>query len=1200
MAPLNAGNEERLVSPTGLIVMLVVVLATLWFLLPEQARFQTRQAMEKPDALSIAYLRAVLQGDPQRDDLRLQLVRQLLTLGELEEAGQLLAQWQPDSRELARQARLLRIELRLRQAIDQSTTTRAGLREAILPMLDALSVNPSMEEDLARLAELALQAGEPSLAADIARRLARSDARSASRWWRRAGRWALAAGEPLAASDDYARAAATGRDGPRMAIRAIDAALAAGRPRQALTLARRFIERWPDVPDLLARGVDVAMQVNRLEAAERWNRRYLEKHPDDLAALRRQRDIALALGRLRDAAKLARRIAARTGATRNDRLQLARILEWSGDPDAALDVWQQLADGQPATEREVRRLARMLLDLDAEIDSLRRQQKRTGHLTHDNLRRLARLLERRGEPEQALAVLARLLDRYPDDTESRRLRLSLLVQIGQADRALALLAAQAHRQGIDDTLRRQRMTILWQSLREREAWEESRRLQHPLAFHDPADGLLQAELAWRHGDYALAERLYTRLFDIYAGQTRLADTDDITRQRVWQVHERLIRLADERGDVRRATEIGLHGWRQLGDPDLLWLSLQVAVHHHDHRAMERLLKLALAQPGRQERLEAAILEMAAWKHRHGHVQEAEALYRKILARSPQAREARLGLLWLYVDTQQHAPLQRYLLAWLRDALDDSRYWPVYAAGWTVLDEPARALPWIERRVRLTPADPLWLLTWADTLEAVARRDSAWRVRRHALRLGTGELRQHLYSRRKLDEADQALLRALRREYGLPPIDAMVTSIAPEQLDAVFLASWYLSDERDERARLWLLRQQQKRLSQPAWQKISLALLDNDTARIAELLEGPGLSSLDRVRGLTRLGRRDEALALVLPRIRPETGIASRQAATVQAAELYRDLPTSLTGAFLGRRIGQLDIAGQEVALRFSRRNLSLHGRFETGRLTLDPARYDLAGRDTEQILAGGLEWLGRRQRLWFELGRNQRPDRTTPLSRLGWRTRLARQGELRIEGGRGLRSEASETIRADALKDELRLAWNQPLTGRTAFRIGLGRRDFRSRSNRMLARGRFLDASLDEQLAMGTNTLGIRLQGSWLDNDLAATLPPDMAARLPPGAVVADVIPPEYAALGMGISLARGTPLDRAPRVGGLRYSLDGWFGPVWPERRLGFAFQAAIGSRLFGSDELALSLGYSDVLNVIAGQTNASLRLQYRYFFGR
>ncbi len=160
--------------------------------------------------------------------------------------------------------------------------------------------------------------------------------------------------------------------------------------------------------------------------------------------------------------------------------------------------------------------------------------------------------------------------------------------------------------------------------------------------------------------------------------------------------------------------------------------------------------------------------------------------------------------------------------------------------------------------------------------------------------------------------------------------------------------------------------------------------------------------------------------------------------------------------------------------------------------------------------------------------------------------------------------------------------------------------DFRSRSDHMLARGRFVEASLGEQLAMGTNTLGIRLQGTWLDNDLAARLPPDMAARLPPGAVVADVIPAEYAALGIGASLARGTPMDRAPRVGGLRYTLDGWFGPVWPERRLGYAFQGAIGSRLFGSDELALSLTYSDVLNVVAGQTNTSLRLQYRYFFGR
>jgi len=1202
MAPLNAGDEGRLVSPIGLVLMLVTVLAALWFLLPEQARYQTRQALEKPDALSIAYLRAVLQSDPQRDDLRLKLVRRLLTIGRLDEAGRLLAERQPESADLAMAARMLRLELRLRQAITAPATARTGLLKAVRSLLNELPSHPVVIRELTRLPDLALQAGEPALAADIARRLARSsDAQTASRWWRRAGRWALAAGDPLAASDDYTRAAKTGKDGPHLAMRAIDAALAAGQPRRALALARRFLERWPNDPELLARSVTVALQVSRIEEAERWNQRYLIRRPDDIDALRRQRDIALARGRLGTAARLARRIVSHPAAGRDDRTHLARILEWNGDPAAAMAVWQRLADGRPEVEREVRRLARMLLDIDAEIDSLRRQQRRAGTLTRDDWLRLARLLERRGEPERALTVLTELLDRFPNDAESRRLRLTLLVQVGRADEALALLDAQARRQGIDDKLRRQRIAILWQSLREREAWEESRRLQQPLAFEDPADGALHAELAWRHGDYVLAERLYTRLYERYAARTLSpSDADSQTRERIRLIHERLIRLADERGDVPRASEVGLHGWRQLGDPDLLWQSLQVAVHHHDQHAMERLLKLALAQPDRYGRLDAAMLELATWKHRHGHVREAEALYQALLARNPQAEETRLGLLWLFVDTRQHKPLRRYLLAWQRDALDDSRYWSVFAAGWTVLDEPARALPWIERRVRLTPGDPLWLLTWADTLDALGRRDSAWRVRRHALNLGADALSQSLHSGRKLNEADEALLYALRREYGLPRIDSVVSALSPQQLDAVFLAGWYLSSERDDRARHWLLRQQQMRLAQPAWQRISLALLDNDTARMADLLEDPGLSSLDRIRGLTRLGRRSEALALALDQVRPETGLANRHAATVWAAELYRDLPTTLSAALLNRRIGQLDIPGQAATLRFSRRNLSLHARLENHRLNIDPARYDLSGRDTERILAGGLEWLGRRQRMWIELGRHQRPDRSTLLARLGWRTRLARQGELRIEGGQGLRSEASETIRADGLKDELRLAWYQPLTARTTFHLGLGRRDFRSRSDQMLARGRFVDASLGEHLALGTNTLQVRLQGTWLDNELADGLPPDMAARLPAGAGVADVIPPWYTSLGIGIALNRGQPADRAPRVGGLRYALDAWIGPVWPERRLGYAFHAAVGSRLLGSDELALSLTYSDVLNVIAGQTNASVQLQYRYFFGR
>jgi len=390
MAPLNAGDEGRLVSPIGLVLMLVTVLAALWFLLPEQARYQTRQALEK---------------DPQRDDLRLKLVRRLLTIGRLDEAGRLLAERQPESADLAMAARMLRLELRLRQAITAPATARTGLLKAVRSLLNELPSHPVVIRELTRLPDLALQAGEPALAADIARRLARSsDAQTASR--------------------------------PHLAMRAIDAALAAGQPRRALALARRFLERWPNDPELLARSVTVALQVSRIEEAERWNQRYLIRRPDDIDALRRQRDIALARGRLGTAARLARRIVSHPAAGRDDRTHLARILEWNGDPAAAMAVWQRLADGRPEVEREVRRLARMLLDIDAEIDSLRRQQRRAGTLTRDDWLRLARLLERRG--------------RFPNDAESRRLRLTLLVQVGRADEALALLDAQARRQGIDD------------------------------------------------------------------------------------------------------------------------------------------------------------------------------------------------------------------------------------------------------------------------------------------------------------------------------------------------------------------------------------------------------------------------------------------------------------------------------------------------------------------------------------------------------------------------------------------------------------------------------------------------------------------------------------------------------------------------------------------------------------------------------
>ena len=77
-------------------------------------------------------------------------------------------------------------------------------------------------------------------------------------------------------------------------------------------------------------------------------------------------------------------------------------------------------------------------------------------------------------------------------------------------------------------------------------------------------------------------------------------------------------------------------------------------------------------------------------------------------------------------------------------------------------------------------------------------------------------------------------------------------------------AFYLSRKNYDAARFWLLRAQAKGQPTPAWQRLALALADNDQKTAADILnkEGDKLTPIDRVETLKRINKPDDALKLL--------------------------------------------------------------------------------------------------------------------------------------------------------------------------------------------------------------------------------------------------------------------------------------------------------------------------------------------------
>jgi hypothetical protein len=109
-------QRESLLNAPALMFMSAVLLIAFWVLFPRQPAFRDPSNLSAKDALSVAYLRVLVQSDPNNGPLRLSFVQLLTDAGILEEADTAIAPLRnaPESR-LTYEIRLADLKLSLQQ-----------------------------------------------------------------------------------------------------------------------------------------------------------------------------------------------------------------------------------------------------------------------------------------------------------------------------------------------------------------------------------------------------------------------------------------------------------------------------------------------------------------------------------------------------------------------------------------------------------------------------------------------------------------------------------------------------------------------------------------------------------------------------------------------------------------------------------------------------------------------------------------------------------------------------------------------------------------------------------------------------------------------------------------------------------------------------------------------------------------------------
>lgn len=1241
------GPRPRLVSGWVLIGFALVALAVLAALFPRTSTLQQNLVDEAigdrgDEQAAMAYMENLLRRDPANDTLRIWLAEKETEAGNYRKADSLLAPLVgkitgPD------QLRVRRLRLTIARlatyAEAPDSTARAAHEQAWRALLEAaMRQSGWTPADLGDLGQQALALHDTALAARFYGRIATDPQALPPQQYVPFARLALAAGDYRTAAALYFRAqtAAATLDLQREYFLAAVETLQSGNLLQdALAAADRHIGPLAADAQTLRFLIHLAQSANQPERAAQYAKRLLHMSsaaawqsvamriadllipaahaaetatppssdatlkPYNEADYRQAYDAFLAGGDIASALRVAQAAVAQRPHDLAWRKRLAQVAEWSSKPQLALEQWLAIARARGSDDawQAVLRLAPGVLDDAAQLDAwthIARQRE----LTPDQWRAIAHLYEALGRPDDGIAFFER---RYRTGRDPLMLEIAaqLMVRAGHDERAIAACRELLHTRAASGAVAVELATLLVQHGDFTGAYTTLDRHKALAQPNDKRYWEQLGDLAWRLQRDAAAREAY--------GAALRSDPGN--RDAV----ERFVKLTRaEHPD--QAAQIAAAGWRKSGVATLLVDALDIYWQQRDLPAMRRLF--AQAQP----QLQSGKLDLpyfyvlrAGFHEASGERQQALADYRHALAVDPGATQARLGLLWLLIDSRDAAALKPLLSQYAAEASNDRTFWDAYAAAWLVLGDAHRAAALYARDADRHRNDYLWLMSYADALEQSGREGAAWQARRHAWALvhrpARGQPLPHA-PRARMEAAARLAIRFAPGDEQLAIVRRVLSSDAAPSAQHVaagsngsaandatvkeLVLSWALSTGQSEAARAWAWRNYGRRLAAPAWAAATMALADNDLDQAQRLLERRGreLDAAQAADLAQATGRTALAQSLVFSAMQrhPDDDAIHEQGETL----LLQDVD----GFALGDTFFDRDVlSGQE---RRASADLWL-----TPSLRLTPQVTDIRQKSTDAAqlvnVPGadrqvGLDLRLRRATGYWEAGVFHRD---ALASFQGWRATAAtrwREGfTTTIGAGYNVRALESTPLAVGGMKRQLSAAAQYEFSRREYVNAEVAAARYYTQDGDSLGSGCGIEWELGYRVRTAYPDLTLKLAGEHWRFSKGGTVD-GRAATLVPAGTAADAaffMPDDYnlygayAAWGETYRDRYGHAIRPFGQVGLTHNTLSG----------TGYNLVLGAGGSLLGRDHLAL------VFSQVRGGNGVNERVreigvQYRYFF--
>jgi tetratricopeptide (TPR) repeat protein len=1172
-----------------ILVICTSLAAVILSLFIRQDQFDKILDSVEPDNISVIYLELMSMMQPGNSDITLSLARQHEKMGELEKASAVLKNLQAES---IPDVQLLLIEIELKRYFKREADDlgRGKILDSIKSDLTRIDLTELTEGQLEEFVQLSLAIGKPDVAAVAYIQWSRKNTERSKELQLEGARWFIAAGEPGKAAAVYEKAyresdsAEKAHEGALLYIKALREA---GDDTAAFAFTREYLGTYPDDAALLKEAISLALATENPAMALYYGKILGSQKSRDLALTAKVLEWSLAAGDLPEALIQSKKMLDLNPEDVQTRKMFAQISEWNGEYDQALTQWLWLASGERAKVESIEHALRLSLEREEFLSAIEMTIRLSEHreLTaselnnivyfyskssasglvdffrtytrryparRDNWEQLARLEEEKGLLSDAEETWAEIELLFDVSLYSATQRARILNMQGHTVSAYNMLSVMSE-------LASEKDDYFWREL---------------------------GELGWNLG---LKDEAYTAYQNLYVHG---------------EIHslavERLISLSRSTGKYAAAVSLGLERYEQSNEPRWLLLAMDSALEAKNFSRLEELMQIAEGDD-RMQTIEMYWFLIAQLSTQQQRTDKAVSSYLKVISINPNSSIAREGVLWALIDANKKDSVRQFLVRWKNYAFMNPSLWMVYGVAYSRLGEHDQALTWFNKKFESNSQQYAWLPAYYNTLVAAGEVDAAQqlgnyivaRISKDVSALKEGGSKEAL----SLSAENLRLIRELKgAEYEhalLVQLDGVVGRAALIE----FIVTSELAAGTYEAARHWLMLAQKVNYQTMAWQRMAIALHDDDRQRIVSILndEHASISALQKSEALARIGRPGEALESLDLALAGNYGSAFEATLISSKIRLVEQQKRQVNANIQTSGLGFLEInqVGFQLGSSFKKGSLGL----DVKRMLLSAPESDLAiGNVLERdfSISANIPLYQNDVDLFF--GSNLNKFSSITYGGLKLCRDVVR--DLKVMFRLGIHEISTETaaLRAIGMKSKVSMALSyKPLT-HSFTQLLIDGHQYLTRAGRNLGTGNRVEFQVGHILLDSTPMWNIRLQGSWESNNLKSLLPQEISDLLPDDADIGTIVSPEYGQLGLGTSYRYGSREFGERRS--IYFTLDAITGWAWPSNVPYYNVSGGVGLSFLGIDALSLDGFYGNVQGGRADEVYSGLMLNYSYAF--